>query len=482
MIESAAAMGLSLALLLLALPSAALLVQPRPQESAWLVIASGLGLGLGAITLILLWMGLLGIAFDAGWVVAVYLILTAPGLILWLRAGVNRPIVRLRLPRSWPRRLALALLAAISASILINALLWPFHREDVLGIYQPQAQLLYQTGTLISLTGADSLYRAYPMSIPLVYTFAYLITGWENEYLANLLAALLSVGCLPVAYLLGRMTAGERAGWGAALLLALAPIFPRWASSGYVDLPMAFFYGMSAVFALRLWETRGLIDALLAGASMGLAAWTKNAALLGIPILTGWLLWAWLHRRGHGRHLAVALTACLLIAGPWYARNLLGAGFLIPATAWIDQAQPTLANLFVFLTRAENFALTGVIITGGLFYGLLTVIDRRKHAPAELLLLLWTLPFFGAWWLFVSYDPRFLLLFLPPLCALGGALVKALWERLPARAKHPGRLALAAVALALAAQAVWFGIEYKASAPHAPFMTDAERRAIVGRE
>jgi len=178
----------------------------------------------------------------------------------------------------------------------------------------------------------------------------------------------------------------------------------------------------------------------------------------------------------------VALTACLLIAGPWYARNLLGAGFLIPATAWTDQAQPTLANLFVFLTRAENFALTGVVITGGLFYGLLTVIERRKHAPAELLLLLWTLPFFGAWWLFVSYDPRFLLLFLPPLCALGGALIEAMWERLPTRAKLPGRLALAAVALALAAQAVWFGIEYKASAPHASLMTDAERRAIVGRE
>ncbi|MFQ3566467.1 MAG: glycosyltransferase family 39 protein [Aggregatilineales bacterium] len=475
-------MGLSLALLLLAFPGAALLVRPCLRESRWLVIASGLGLGIGAITLILLWMGLLGIRFDAGWVVAAYLILTVPGLILWLREGVNRPAFRPKLPRSWPRRLALALLTAISASVLLNAILWPFHREDVLGIYQPQAQMLYQTRALIPLTGTDSLYRAYPMSIPLAYTFAYLITGWENEYLANLLAALLSVGCLLVAYLLGRMTAGERAGWAAALLLALAPIFPRWASSGYVDLPMAFFYGLSAVFALRLWETKRLIDALLAGVLMGLAAWTKNAALLGIPILTGWLLWAWLHRRSDGRHLAAALTACVLIAGPWYARNLLGAGFLIPATAWTDQAQPTLANLLVFLTRAENFALTGVIITGGLLYALIAVIDRRKRSAAELILLLWTLPFFGAWWLFVSYDPRFLLLFLPPLCALGGALLDALWARVPARAKILGRFALAVVALVLAVQAVWFSIEYKASAPHAPFMTDAERRAIVSRE
>ncbi|MFN8447295.1 MAG: hypothetical protein U0521_01515 [Anaerolineae bacterium] len=40
---------------------------------------------------------------------------------------------------------------------------------------------------------------------------------------------------------------------------------------------------------------------------------------------------------------------------------------------------------------------------------------------------LWTLPFFAAWWLFVSYDPRFLLLFLPPLAVLAGDLLVRLW-------------------------------------------------------
>src|SRR5690606_16706000 len=108
------------------------------------------------------------------------------------------------------------------------------------------------------------------------------------------------------------------------------------------------------------------------------------------------------------------------VAAPWYIRNLIGAGFIIPATAWTDQAQRTLATLFAFITRPENFSIPGWLIVVSVVLSTIHVIRRKLDAPGHLLILLWVLPFFAAWWLLVSYDPRFLLLFLPPLCALAG--------------------------------------------------------------
>ena len=167
---------------------------------------------------------------------------------------------------------------------------------------------MYQTQTLVPLTGADSLYRAYPVLIPLNYTYAYFASGWENEYLAKTIATLLSLACIPAAYVLGKKLRGERTGWLAALVLALTPFFSRWASSGYVDLPMAFFYTLAAIFALRLYDdhSASLLDAALAGALIGLAAWTKNAALIGIVLLALWLVWCWINRRIGWRAVASA--------------------------------------------------------------------------------------------------------------------------------------------------------------------------------
>ncbi|MFN8447293.1 MAG: hypothetical protein U0521_01505 [Anaerolineae bacterium] len=84
--------------------------------------------------------------------------------------------------RSWDRRFMLLVLLAISAAILFNGANLPFHRDDTLGgIYQPAAQTIYQTGAVVPLTGADSLYRAYPILVPLSYAYAYFASGWKTN-------------------------------------------------------------------------------------------------------------------------------------------------------------------------------------------------------------------------------------------------------------------------------------------------------------
>ena len=493
MIQTILAYLLFAVLIAAAYPWAAWLLR-RNRATDPLVFTTTLALSAGMLTLIMLWEGMFGIPFSWVGITLPYGLLMLAGLLLWrgsrpqsvtkvdnVGAGL-RPAPTAALSANVSRRFPALLLILISAAILFNAVYWPFHRDDAMGIYVPHAQMMYQLRALVPLTGADSLYRAYPMLIPSLYTYAYIASGWENEYLAKVAGTLLSLGCLPVAYLLGKSLKDERAGWLSALLLAVAPAFGRWASAGYVDLPMAFFYGLSALFAIRLWHSGGWQDALLAGVMLGFAAWTKNAALIGLPLLILWLIWLLLRRRIRWSIAVLALAACILVAAPWYVRNLVGAGFLMPDTAWTDQAERTITNLFVFFTRFDNFGLSGWIAMIGLAGALIAVARRRTNVPEPLLLLLWTLPFFAAWWLFVSYDPRFLLLFFPPLCALGGALLADVWMRMPSDWRPRLQIVAALLALVLSAQTLWFSVEYKDEFLRDPFMSDQAKRALVRRE
>jgi 4-amino-4-deoxy-L-arabinose transferase-like glycosyltransferase len=460
------------ALIAAAFPAASRLV-----SAPGLRLALTLALGLGGLSQVMLWEGLLGIPFTPLGIAVPHLLIMAVAFWVTLRseklsAGKARfDPSSLRLSASLRFNL---LLLPIAAAVLFNGAWWLFHRDDALGIYQPQAAQLYALGGLIPLRGADSLYLAYPMHNQLLYAYAYLLSGWENEYLANFIGALLSVGCLPAVYALGeRLRHGS--GGVAALLLATAPTFAAWASAGYVDLPSAFYIALSAVFLLRLWEDRRMSDAALAGILLGLAAWTKNAALVLIPLMGVWLAWAWLRGRIALRYALIALAACALIAAPWYIRNLAGAGFLIPDTAWTDQAQRTLSRALLFLLQPNDYGVTGWLIMGGIVWAII------RGGVGERLILLWAIPFFGVWWLFASYDPRFLLLILPLLCALAGTPLIDLWTAIGER-RRMLRPILWVIALALTARAVWFSVEYKSELAVNPFMDDAAKRIILERE
>ena len=429
---------------------------------------------MGALTLIMLAEGLVGIPFTLAGIALPYFALMLPG---WWRFRFEPP----RMPASWTERFVLLILVLLAGAILFNGAYWPFSRDDAIGIYQPAAQAMYTTGALIPLTGADSLYHTYPILVPLTYTYAYLAAGWQNEYLAKAGATLLSLACLPAAYVLGKQLRDARAGWLAALILALTPFYSGWSSTGYVDLPMAFFYTLAAIFALRCWESRQTRDAVIAGALVGLAAWTKNAALIGIPLLALWLIWGMVQRRTTGRTLVASLAAGAAVAGAWYLRNLIGAGFLIPATAWTDQAQRTLDSALIYLTHPESFSVSGWLIAAGILAGIVTAwrgADDLRRVGARLILL-WTLPFFAAWWLFVSYDPRFLLLFLPPLCALSGDLLARTWDWIGAAWQPRLRILLIVAVLILTAQALFRAVEFKYDLLRDPLMSDAAKHAIV---
>jgi len=441
---------------------------------------TALGLGGGAISLSMLWQALLGITIAPQITLSTCLALGALGIpaARWLGTATERPSAPDRLPA---QRAVVGVLFLTASLCLFNAAYWFYNRDDAIAIYARFGKQIAMSGTLPRLN-AESLYEAYPMFMPLLYAFAHQLSGAFNDSLAAFLGASFSVGVLGAAYALGRELFNVPIGLGAALLLALAPLFTDWASAGYTDLPCGFFYGMSAVFAARLARHGSWRDALLAGLMAGLAAWMKNSGLLIVSAFAVWFA----YRLLLGKHawqrelLSAALIGVgfLAICGAWYARNLALLGALVPPTGWTWLAQRTLSNLFPYANES-GYLFVGYILTLGLSFTAIRAVVKR-HAQS-ILLLAFYLPFFGIWWLFFSYDDRFLLALSAPIAVMAAEALRIGLAPLYSRLPLLHRSLLMHVAVLSSFFALYTAVDYKAELLRAPFMSvDARWRVVLG--
>ena len=117
-------------------------------------------------------------------------------------------------------------------------------------------------------------------------------------------------------------------------------------------------------------------------------------------------------------------------------------------------------------------------MTGGVFWGLWRLVqgdDREQVA----FLLWWSAPFFVVWFGFASYDPRFILLFLPFLAVLAGLMSAAAWQRVGQRRRKPILAVIMLIAAVLAVRVAWNSIEYKRAWLSNPTMTHAEKQQVI---
>ncbi len=443
-----------------------------------------IGLGSGALTLLMLWVGILGTHLELNLIIVLYTLMMVPGWVFYWREHGRFPVSSGREHLHGWQWFVLVSISLIGAGIVFNAAYWPFSKADTLGIYHRYGTLIFETGALVPFAGLDdAFYQAYPMHLPLAYAFSYLASGQVNEYLARVIPALLAVSCIPGVYLIGKAVSGNRVGWIGAFLLATTPTFVRWASSGYVDLPMAFYYTLAALFTLRLMQDQGRTDALLLGVMLGLAAWTKNAALVGIGLMVLWALFAVWRRWIRFEHGLLAGLTCFAIAGPWYIRNWVEARLIVPPTAWIDQAQHTVQTMLAFIVNPTDFGLTGWVVVGAAILAGVGLFTGRGSERRNTALLLWlTVPFFGVWWWLVSYDLRFLLLFLPLLTVLAGSMLCDVWTSIHQPAQQRLRYAIVVIAVLLAGISLWLSVEFKDDILRHPLMSDADKQALVRGE
>jgi hypothetical protein len=277
-----------------------------------------------------------------------------------------------------------------------------------------------------------------------------------------------------------------------------------WGTSGYVDIPTGFFFGLAALFAYRWLESGAGRDAWVAGIAAGLSIWTKQAGLAILPSLAAVLALAvwqvesrrrmlvglrgqrsalalgrplalWDYLRDATRAGAIFLVAVIVIAGPWYVRNYLLSGpagvVPLPGEFYAAQADHRLVALLPFITRAGEWGWPfAVLALAGLLWAIFEAMAGERGSTGEagggrlrpLFALAFILPYHLAWWWSFSYEVRFLLTLLPFYAVLAGRLVEWGLARLEgwggergASVRRIGTLGLAGACLAVTALGVW---------------------------
>lgn len=468
----------------------ALMLISRERRSALVLALVTLALSLGALTLWMLALVLIG-GLRFGAVLAGMAAAFMIGQIVLLRTQAPFPAEArppaIRRIQAAARQSPLALGAACviigsAALVVFNALYWPFSDDDAVSIYATHSLHIYQAG---ELPDDEGLYDAYPMLLPLSYVYSYLLAGEVDEYAARIVVAALGVGTLAATFVLGRALYDMVAGLAAALLLALTPAYTRWASSGYTDIPTAFFVTLAIWAAWWMAQDGSARSAFVFGVMTGLAAWSKNSALALGGSMALWIVYVlYLKKNSASLRLIFPLAAGLaLTAGPWYLRNLIVNGRIVPKTVWIDQAERTAANLAPFVTHPDHFFLPGILFTAGLVFALIEALRRKSDGrDAAALLLIGALPFSAAWWWAASYDTRFLLTVLPLFAVMGGRLIVHAGQWLGVSRRPIPALIQVALVIALVAAAIPAGrkaVIFKDELRRDPLMSDTQRHRVV---
>lgn len=392
------------------------------------------GLSLGAMTLAMAIIGL----WPGQWLnaVAVWGLVAAAALVggfTLFRSGAT-----LKLPRvgeAWQslrsgslRHWTILTLASVFFIVLAFATYYPFIGEDEISRYAFFAKRIWLDQSLQPGT------RGYPMLMALAYAFTFFASGAIFDQLAKLTPVLFALMTLLATFALARRWGGhERAGWAATVSLAATPLFVNWWGVGYVDIPAALYLVLSA-YAADVWlEKKRLRWAALAGALAGLGMWTKQSDFVALPALGGVFAftfgrdWSKGDRNGAWQTIgagSLALASAFVGGGWWYARNAVYDGWAAavpgPGLFYVNFAERTWANVLPFAGHLPDFGyITGPLYAIALGVALFRFV--RRNAPAGYVwALAWSIPYSVLWFLFFSYDTRFLLTVLPFFAVLVG--------------------------------------------------------------
>lgn len=342
---------------------------------------------------------------------------------------------------------------------LIHALL-PVWDYDGL-MYHLQAPALFlRAGRIVLL---PDLWQA---NGPLLAEMLYLVgVAFESDAVAKVVhlsfAALLVLATFAVA----RRHVGDRAGWMAAGILLGVPVFPVWASLAYADMAWAL-YEVLAIAAYLEWRRdRRRAWLVVSAAMLGWAMGSKYPALALLPILC----FAILFDRASGspqarlRSTALFAGAAVLVAAPWYLKNLLLGGnpiypFVFGSMDWPpERLQMLMAYLQSFGTgrsvgdylllpvslflRRDAFGtfMSRIDIPSPLFLLALALPSVRRASPIVGALGWISLVRFAAW-AAGSQQTRFLLPLYPVLAVLAGAVLES-WLASPRAGRRSSSIA-----------------------------------------
>jgi hypothetical protein len=427
-------------------------------------------LGCGVIAYGVLLLGLIG------WLraEAIVIVLAVLAIVAWCEAiAIVRgiPIGLGQLRSLWRRtnsggKILITLAAALWIMAVIHALTPPWDYDGLMyHLTAPQKYL--QAGRLMILP--DIWQANGPATPDMLYTLG---LSFGADTYAKLLHLLFGAWLVVGVYALGKRTLSFTAGWLAAVMLMGMPIFFAWAGWAYTDMIVAVLELM-AIYAVMLWinDDRQSRWLLLAGILLGFALGSKYLALSTVAIV--WLWSAWHARRQGVRRLTTntvwLIVPAVLIALPWYARNLVETGNPLYPLIWggpgwdkvrLDLVM-TYLNSFgtghglldylllpinVFVQRSHYVAFwSSIEFLNPLFLLALLYLLLRRPRPLDGLAVVAALRFIA--WALGSQQLRFLLPVMPLLALLSSYVMLNLLQRYVPRRANRYTLLLAGVLL-----------------------------------
>jgi len=461
----------------------------------------GLPIGLGLFSLTFFALGALGLLKPAA-IVAIILVIGLLSVRSWRRLWVDGLLAVSEHLSRWRKsslhlRIGVLMSLALLALTILHALTPPWS-YDALMYHLEAPRLFLKAGRLLFLP------EIWQANGPLLTEMLFLPgLAFGSDSFARLIHATCGLWLSLAVYAYARSFTSQRSARFSLWILLGVPGLPMVAGFAYIDLAWAL-YTFLAVYALARWgqktDLRGWLT--LAGVLIGFAMSTKYLALGGFAVLTCWIL---LHgfRKKQPRTAAYAahfILTALLIAAPWYLKNLFLIGdpvfpFGSGGPEWPPERLALLLAHLRSIGRPEN-ALEYILLPwnlyvhpqayrtlGGeglsLFFPLALLYFRRRKSAALDLLAFMTV-FLGLFWLATSVQIRFLLPIFPALSILAAVVLDDFAERIKARARLTATLEALPLLPMLISLIMVLGILFSVSAP-AVLLGQKSRRNFLER-
>jgi 4-amino-4-deoxy-L-arabinose transferase-like glycosyltransferase len=305
----------------------------------------------------------------------------------------RRPALRTSAPRRFSiEQVGLVVALAVAAVLRLVAL-------GGVGLNSDEAVYAAQSASLSGnshFTGLFPVVRAHPLMLQVLMSPLY--HSGVPDTIGRYVAALFGIATVGLVYVLGTVLYHSRAGALAALLLAVMPYHVIVSRQIMLDGPMTFFATASLTCLALTARTHDRRWLIAAGACLGLAALSKETAVI---LVGSAFVFLCLHS-----HLAQPMR--IVAAGTGLA---LGIAWSYPLlTALAGGARSGQSYLMWQLTRHPNhsFGFYAVTVGGAIGLGTLAIgiaglwrpVSRRRVTWRETLLLSWALVpilFFQVW-------------------------------------------------------------------------------------
>lgn len=303
----------------------------------------------------------------------------------------------------------------------------------------------------------------------------------------RVLDAVIGALCVPLVYGLGRVLFNPRAGWLAALVLMTFPFHLHFSRLALINLTDAILLTAIFLFLALMWQHNRRMDAVLAGACIGLTAYFyEGARLLVVPVVGVWLLYCGMIQgrmvwRNVGWMLATAAIIALPFYGVWFTSDTPVVGRMATTSIDLDY---WLHLLFSPLAPVADSALERLITPFALyialpddspFYGAQTAMIQPYLVPFFLLgvgmaLTRWrTWALLPVWWITAYALANSLVMSdytlysryigaVPALALLIAVGMDGIWRALAVSQRRQAvrRVAYAGVAVLVGAQAIFY--------------------------